>query len=444
MDTALYRDIAAVVERISFIDTHEHLFEESFRINRDQTAQPTMLPSDDFSLLFFNYANADLISAGMSRTDVARFWQTGVDLEEKWRLIAPYYPFIRLTGYGHAIRESLNILFEVDDLNEQTYFQVSDGIRNGLQPGFYRHILKDVAHVEYAHVNAVEPDGSLPIFRKTEQPDLLKQDLSTVSLSTGLDIAKIEAWFGNPVLTLTDMHDAIDAVFAAYGPIAIATKNQCAYHRRLLFDLVSDEEAAPLFERFRQQSNPLNPVEQKALEDHLFHYCIKKASDYGLVVKLHSGYFAGTGGMPLDHVRKNASDICLLLRQYPATRFDIFHINYPYQDEAIALAKHYPNAFVDMCWAWIVNPQASVRFLKEFLRAAPINKLFTFAGDYRMIELLPGHARIARDGITLALTELVEEGAIAIEDVPFVAARIMRDNAKETFEHRENLARQIQ
>ena len=62
------------------------------------------------------------------------------------------------------------------------------------------------------------------------------------------------------------------------------------------------------------------------------------------------------------------------------------HIDYPYQDEAIALAKHYSNVWIDMCWAWIINPAAGVRFLKEFIMAAPASKVLTFGGDYRPVE----------------------------------------------------------
>jgi predicted TIM-barrel fold metal-dependent hydrolase len=85
-----------------------------------------------------------------------------------------------------------------------------------------------------------------------------------------------------------------------------------------------------------------------------------------------------------------------MLKDFPETKFVLMHIAYPYQDEAISLAKHYTNAFVDLCWAWIINPAASVRLVKEFVLAAPANKLFTFGGDYLFPECVYGHAKIAR------------------------------------------------
>jgi len=137
--------------------------------------------------------------------------------------------------------------------------------------------------------------------------------------------------------------------------------------------------------------------------------------------------------MPLTRLRQNAGDLCPLLKDFPDTTFVLMHIGYPYQDEAIALAKHYRNVTIDMCWAWIINPMASIRFVKEFLLAAPANKLFTFGGDYLTVENIYGHSKIARLGLTQALTELVEEGWIPREEIPVLVERIMRQNALEKF-----------
>jgi predicted TIM-barrel fold metal-dependent hydrolase len=137
--------------------------------------------------------------------------------------------------------------------------------------------------------------------------------------------------------------------------------------------------------------------------------------------------------MPLQRLRKNASDLCPLLQDFPDTRFVLMHIGYPYQDEFIALAKHYRNVYIDLCWAWIINPMAGVRFVKEFLMAAPANKLFTFGGDYIPVEPVYGHSRIARMGLAQAITELVEESWIAAEETPALIERLMRGNALEVF-----------
>jgi len=120
------------------------------------------------------------------------------------------------------------------------------------------------------------------------------------------------------------------------------------------------------------------------------------------------------------------------------------HICYPYYEDILSVAKQYTNAYIDMCWAWIINPVAAKDFLKKYLVTAPANKIFTFGGDYRPVELVLGHALIARHGIALALSELVEEGYIELEDALELVDPIMHGNARRVFrlEEKEKALRQ--
>ena len=110
------------------------------------------------------------------------------------------------------------------------------------------------------------------------------------------------------------------------------------------------------------------------------------------------------------------------------------HICYPYYEELIAVAKQWANAYVDMCWSWIINPAAAKDFLKKYLVTAPANKILTFGGDYIPVEPVIGHAAIARRGITLALAELVEEGWMTLDDAIEKADMIMHGNARRIFD----------
>ncbi len=137
--------------------------------------------------------------------------------------------------------------------------------------------------------------------------------------------------------------------------------------------------------------------------------------------------------MPLARVVQNAGYLCPLLRDFPDARFILMHIGYPCQDAFIALAKHYLNVTIDMCWAWIINSAACVRFVKEFLMAAPANKLLTFGGDYVPVEPIVGHSHLARLGLTRAITELVEDDWISLEESSSLIERLMHGNARELF-----------
>jgi hypothetical protein len=427
--------IAALVDSTPFVDTHEHLLEESTRLDPPDRGR-VFQTQTDFSVLFSHYADSDLTVAGMPPADLAELARRDVEPAAKWQLVEPYYQRAAQTGYLLNVRESVRALYGHDDLNADNVDDISAQIAAMIRPGFYQRILADVCNIEHCQVNSLET----PLLMDTAYPALLCQDMSFVPLSTGLQIEEVAATAGISVSSLADWHSVVDWCFANIGPRAIALKNQSAYGRRLDYADVDAATAAPLFARFLGDTSTLTESERKAVEDHLFNYCLRRAAEHQLPVKLHTGYYAGHSYMPLHRLRHNAGDLCDLLHRHPDVSFVIMHITYPYQDEAIAIAKHYPNAWIDMCWAWIINPLACVRFVKEFLMAAPANKLFTFGGDYMNIEMVPGHARIARRGISQALRELVADGWVDDSAVPALVECLMRGNAHALFDYAGTLA----
>lgn len=418
----------ALVDQTPLMDTHEHLPPESKRL--ENLGNSSLSPAYDFGLFMSHYTNSELRVAGMSGDEYEKLVRPGLTPKEKWKVVAPYYARCRNTGYQLCVRESVRALYGEEDIREDNCEEISRRLRAEVQPGFYRRILRDVANIEHAQVNCLNS----PVFREEEPAsDLLSYDLWTVNIATGVNLKTLRACAGGEVATLKQAHETIDRVFEKYGPRAIAVKDQCAYHRRLDFEDVSDERAAPLFQRFAG-GEELTPDEMKALQDNLFRRCVQRATEYKLPVKLHTGYAAGHNSMNLARVRDNICDVARLAHDFPDITFVLMHIAYPYQHELISLCKQYSNVYADMCWAWIIDPASATRFLKEFLMAAPACKVFTFGGDYIPVELVPGHARIARRGIALALSQLVRDGWLEESDVPDLVERIMRGNAKEVYD----------
>lgn len=421
----LMAELRARIAATRFIDTHEHLVEERTRLAG--AGAHRLQPCDDFALLFRHYAADDLLAAGMSPAEQARFFAPDLEPGAKWRLVEPYWRRCRHTGYLQAVTIAVAALFGEEQWGEGMAERLTERLRAAARPGFYRRVL-DAAGVEYCQVNSLEA----PLFCESEQPDRLRQDLSLIPLSTGLNPALLAEQSGLPARSLDDWHAIIDWAFATYGRRAVAVKSQAAYARRLDYAAVEAVTAAPLFARHAAGA-ALAPAERKALEDHLMRACIARAQAHGLPIKLHCGYYAGSGTMPLERVRRNAADLCGLLADFPDARFVLMHIGYPYQDEYIALAKHYPNVWIDLCWAWIINPAASVRFVREFLLAAPASKLLTFGGDYATVEPVAGHAAIARRGLERALGELAAEGWLGGDEALALVEPLMRGNAAALF-----------
>ncbi len=422
-----------LLNQIPIADTHEHLVEEQDRLNPGKPIFPA-----DISLFFIQYVESDLIVSGMPQSDLDRLKQIDGDPEKKWHLIRKYWPMIRHSGYGQMILNSIRSLYEFDDLNDANWQEINTRIQALPQKGYYKNILQNLCHLDHCQINALDA----PVYRNTTWPEFFLMDLCVTSLCSDLEPGVIEQIIGRPLKNLDDCIEAIDRSFDEFAAKSVAVKDQSAYRRNLDFDTVSHSEARNCVQYCINKQWNVSKAERKQLEDHLFHYTAAKAAEYKLPYKMHTGYHSGHGTMPLHHLRHNAGDMARICQKHPETDFVFLHITYPHQDEAIALAKHYPNAYIDMCWSWMISPLAAVRFLKEYLLAAPVNKLFAFGGDVSIVELVPGHLELARRGIGQAIGALQSQGWIKSKQADHICQRILLENTRDLYRTDSKLLRQ--
>jgi predicted TIM-barrel fold metal-dependent hydrolase len=376
-----------------------------------------------------------MLTAGMPPDLYDKFFSPDIDPHDKWALIEPYWPAIKNTGYGQAVRIAIEELYNVNELSSRTINKVQSGYEDLRKPGFYKKILVERAKIESCQVNGLDQP-----FGKSDMPGLLMQDLSIVGMFQGPDIREFGDPTGLSINSLNDWYDVIDWWFKKYGRFAVAVKSQNAYRRDIDYARETSEKVEVIFKKILDKQD-LATEQKKALEDHLFWYAVNKATEYDLPVKLHTGYYAGQNRMPLTRLINNPGSAADLCRLAPDTRFVFMHICYPYYEEILSIAKHYTNAYVDMCWSWIINPVAAKDFLKKYIVTAPANKILTFGGDYIPVEPILGHAIIARRGIALALSELVEDGWLSIDDALDLINPIMYGNARKIFnlDEKENI-----
>jgi hypothetical protein len=413
-------DLRAVIDGIRVIDTHERLEEEEARL-----ARPV-----DFSSLLSPHAACDVVSAGMSVPDVARFLAAETDAAEKWRLLAPYWSTICFTGYGQAIQRAIRDLYGIEALTQQSCTAVSEAMRQGQRPGVYQRLLGEKAGVDLCLVPPL--DGPVSLFRERSDTRLFRQVLTVDHfLAQMMPLEELSRQSGLEVGSLRELLRVIDGFFSRYGDRAVAIVNNCAYWRTLRFDDVSQGQAETLFERGYVAQEGLSSSETKALQDFLFHYCIQRAGDYRLPVMIHTGYPGGNNRLDMTRIR--ATDLVPLFRKYPQARFVLLHMGYPYQHEVLALAKHFSNVYVDLSDSWALDGEATRGFVLQWLGAAPINKLLGFGGSATIAEIAYGHCRLARDGLCRALTGAIDDGTLSRSDAAEVASRLLRENAWTAF-----------
>jgi hypothetical protein len=419
-------NISEIVFHTHFQDTHEHLPPEFQRI--EEKAGGNL----DFSYLFSHYLDSDLLSAGMLQKNYEQFFGNKIDSNQKWKLVSPFYQNTRSTGYGQCLRKSLKILWEIDDLDGSNCNEITQLLNEHVKPGFYREILQKKSLIDHVQINSLQFNE---IFRNDpNDADLFSHDFGTLKISTQWDIDVLANMLGKEISSLHDAHDAIAIALSKWGEKAISIKDPCAYWRDLDFYFVSDEDAQKIFNRYLISPDSISVEEYNAVGNNLFRYALKESEKYSLPVKIHTGYIAGANHMNLERVKKNLEHLQSVISDFPNIRFVLMHITYPLQNELLAMVKHFSNVYVDMCWAWIIDPISSQEFLSKFLVTAPHNKIFTFGGDFVPVELIPGHAQMAREGIIRSIDKLIQEDYLNHNQIEELIEKLMNKNAKVFFD----------
>ena len=413
--------ISDQINQIPLIDTHEHLLDESERLN---VVKP-FIPCDDWTTILGLYTKFDFVSSGMSQKEIDAVSSQETSPTEKWKIIQSYWEFVKHTGYGQVIQHTINELYGISALEEKIIPELQEKYISYRKKGFYEETLKR-ANVKSCIVN---PPGRP--FKETELPHLLYQDIDALGMIS-VDIKRYNENILPEINMLADWLEIINWWFAKYSNSAVGVKMGNAYFRRLDFKKTDIDTASRIFTR-KITGEKLSDLEEKTLQDYLFWYVVDLAARNRLPVKLHTGHQAMNNFMRLENVMFNPADCANLCRLSPDTQFIFFHISYPYYEPMISLAKHYSNAIVDMCWAWTINPMASIDFLKKYIMTSPINKLMVFGGDDLYIENLIGHAKLARKGISVALSELIRDKWITENDAVEIAKRIMWKNVKHIY-----------
>ncbi len=418
----IFDKIYKQIGKIQLIDTHEHLIDESERLD---CIKP-FVQCDDWTTILGLYTKFDFVSSGMLQKEVDSISSQEISPIEKWKIIQPYWDSIKHTGCGQVISHTINDLYDISELNEKIIPKLQERYVSYRKKGFYEETLKR-ANIKSCIVNPPERP-----FKETELPDLLHQDINASGMIR-MNVEQMNENILSKISNLSDWLEIINWWFNKYSDVAVGVKIGLAYFRRLDFEKTDIEIAASLFSK-KVLGQGLNENEEKILQDYLFWYVVDLATKNKLPIKLHTGHQAMNNFMNLENVMFNPADCANLCRLSPDTKFIFFHISYPYYEPMISLTKHYSNAIIDMCWSWTINPIASIEFLKKYIMTSPINKLMVFGGDDLYIENLIGHAKLARKGISLALSELIKSKWISEKDAIEIANRIMWENAEKIYE----------
>lgn len=416
-------DLEKHIQDIRVCDTHEHQKKENDWVENGS--------ADVVIDLFSTYVAGDLRVAGITPAAFAQLDHTlKSDPETRWKGIRGAWPLIQWTGFGEAVRLQAKHVYGIEIINEKNLLAAQSKLMELREPGMRLKILRDWAKLDHVQVD----DFCWPCLPDASGPDFFLYDIRWADFCRGeIDFAGLTKETGVTVMNLATLREAFEKLVAKYGPCAIAIKAQHAYDRTLRWIERSDEDAERALQlALSAPPRNLDASTKLCLGDWCWARGAELAAKHNLPFKLHTGYMAGSGYMEIDGIR--SGHLCGLLKRYPDTRFVLMHIAYPYTDELIAVAKHFPNVWVDLCWAWSIDPQSSMNFVRQFIHAVPLNKLFGFGGDTGTPTAAFAYALQTRKWMTKTLQAEVSDGEMTEKEAIGVATRLLRENQLACFD----------
>ncbi len=414
-------DLTYHIDSVRLVDTHEHLRREEDWVENG----PDILQD-----LFGNYVPADLHTAGASPEAMRNLMDPAQGIADRFAGIREAWEATQFTGYGEAVRLVAKHIYGIDELTGAALEDAQGTLATIRTPGKRYHILHDLANLDHIQTD----DFSWQCTPDTSGPDFFLYDLSWATFCNGqIDPNLIQDETGIEVNGIGTLRQALAAIFEKHAPCAIAVKSQHAYNRTLLWRERSDADAETALNAvLTQPADAIDEATRLCLGDWCWARGVELATEHNLPFKIHTGYYAGNDRMPVHRIP--AGNMCDLFARYLDAKFVLMHIAYPYNDELVALAKHYRNIWVDFCWAWSIDPYSSRDFLRRCIHAVPSNKLFAFGGDTAWPTSAMAYAIQARTEIKRALEAEIAEGYLTEKQAMGLATRLMRTNQYDCFD----------
>jgi hypothetical protein len=414
-------DLELSIYNSTLCSTHEHTEFERFYIE----STPDILVH-----LFDNYVLHDLFSAGSSRVDLNALLDVGQpDIEARFKTIQPAWERVQLTGYGEAVTLTAQRLFGIEDISPESLHAAQDqNVLNG-QPGERLKILKTIANLDHVQVDTT----TRPLPVEMLGQDFFHYDINLCDFCNGTpELQSLETLLGQEITNLEGLTTALNKIFQTSAKYAIAVKSQHAYGRTLAWEERSQQDAEVAFAEWLLLRKNISLSSRLCLGDWCLARIAELSMQYDLPVKLHTGYHADNDFMPL--IQLNCAHMSKLFNSYPETRFLLMHISYPYSDELIAIAKHYKNVAIDMCWAWSINPKHATDFLRRCIHAVPTNKIFVFGGDAHLPAATVGYSIQARRWLSRCLRQEISDGLISENNAISLAQYLMMGSPYQYFD----------
>jgi predicted TIM-barrel fold metal-dependent hydrolase len=396
---------------MTVIDAHEHLPSEEEAVA--ETA-------DVFTRIYCHYSITNAVSAGMP-VDRLALRDTDRPLDERWAIFRPFLPAIRDTGYARAAQIAARELYGIDDINDDTYAELSDRLQAANIPGLYDSVLKDRCRIE-----RVLNQGSWDAGPRGYAVQVHRGFMDFEWALPGAVRTLYERWCEKHEGEFADPSEWVDFWLrdvTAQGSVGLK------FHAEMPTGPVDDADAASLFGKL--QVGALADDEARVLGTWMMHKAIEFAPDHGLVVAVHCGIIYRCWQ---DFTRLNPVNMIPLLMRFRRTRFDLYHGGIPWVREMAVIGNQYPNAHLNLIWCHQISPYMAEQMLNEWIDLVPVNKVIGFGGDNTTgPEKTYGVLKMAQENIARALAVRVVRGQMTESRAVGVCRAWLYENPKRIY-----------
>jgi len=413
-------EMLALLESLPVVDCHSHT-----RLKRDYVAGG---PWNLFQMTAYFDREVGAIAPTLPR-------QMGPNPSEqqRWEFLREILKRARNESYWRHNLVVHRDLFGLEDeelsdanwqaLNERIKAQTAD-------PNWFHEIVVNRAKVRTQVKN-------IPWFEDWE-PEYFT---AILRMEPGLELYRpgpreqLQTYLDREVRTLRELREALAELVGRYQARgAVGIKLAHAYRRTLQSEPVPEVAAAILFDRaLRGEALPW--ADAKRLEDYVIFFLCGLCTDLNLIFDIHTGV-QGNGCWIPD---SNPMLLLNLIRDFPSTRFNLYHAGYPWSREIGMMAKHFSNVWLNIAWMYVISMEASRQSLDEWIDLVPGHRLLGFGSDVMMPEFVYGHLVMARSCLADILAKKVKQDFLSREAAEDLAKMLLHDNAAE-FYHLEGQA----
>lgn len=416
------------LKQLPVIDTHEHFAPEQY------------LQSDGihFFTLLAPYVCDNMFSAGMTPEEWAMLQTPQVSLAQKTEIFGKYIPLIKYTTFFRVLDQMLRNGYALQDYSESEIFRVNQLIQKENTPEQFSQILQS------SHIQSVFT--FLPFDICNEYQSDYMHYVPTVSDICPRDwtaIQRLEACTGKTIVSFSAFLEAINQLFANYVKRGVkAIKFGSGYRRVLNFGIQTYHDAEQIFNMVLSHSpcgdtimcggtkSALSDEDITVLDDFLTFYMVKQAGEHGLKVFFHCGLHAWNQNNP---EATKIGGLRSLIALNKKVDFILLHCGYPYCDDALLLAKYYPNVYLNLTWLHIIDRVKAVETIKRMVEFLPINKIQGFGGDYCTLRIALTHLDFALENIAVALADFIDQGVMTTDEAEQTAAQWLYNNPANMF-----------